>query len=261
MIKTLQDFSIEQIANSGQCFRINKHDDLWEVWAAKQRLEIKEIEPGIYEFFCSEKEFEEIWFNYFDLSRNYGRIKEEIKKQGDYYLNKAIDFGRGLRILKQDPWEVMIHFLISQQNNIPRIKKIIENLCQPFDGVFPSMSELQQFSLKDFEEKGLGYRAKYLKALIEQKPDVRALAKLPYQELINKLKTYQGIGDKVANCIALFGFGQWEAFPRDVWINRIIKLRYQDDFPIEKFKNVAGLVQQYLFFYERSFKETNNVSL
>lgn len=256
----INDFSIEQIANSGQCFRINKLDaqDTWKVTAFGKVLKIKEIDETNFIFDCSFEEYENIWLDYFDLKRDYEKIKDFIMELDDPYLTEAVQYGYGLRILKQDTWEVMVSFLVSQRNNIPRIKKIIEKLCANYGDLFPSADNLADYTEEDFKALGLGYRAIYLvdivKALVNKRLNVEYLKKLPYPKTIEYLKKFNGIGDKVANCIALFGVNKIEAFPVDVWINRIIEEQYNGDFDIGRFSEYAGIVQQYMFFYQRSLR-------
>ncbi|MDR0942191.1 MAG: hypothetical protein LBM19_01055 [Holosporales bacterium] len=252
----IPDFSIEQIANSGQCFRINKTENAWQVIALGKVLEIQQVDKNSCAFNCSKEEYENIWTNYFDLNRNYNEIKKAILETKDAYLIKAVEYGYGLRILKQDAWEIIVSFIISQRNNIPRIKNTIKKLCVPYGAFFPWASDLAKHTEKDFKSMGLGYRAKYLvdivKAVNSGDFDIEYLKKLSYQDAIKYMKQFNGIGDKVANCIALFGLHKIEAFPRDVWINRIIENQYNGKFNIKRFAGYAGIVQQYMFFYQRS---------
>ncbi|MDR0630741.1 MAG: hypothetical protein LBF70_01780 [Holosporales bacterium] len=249
----IPDFSIEQIANSGQCFRINKIEtNVWQVKAFGKVLNIQQIEI-VCIFHCSDLEFEQIWTDYFDLRRNYAAIKQEILETEDPFLSAAVKYGYGLRILKQDLWEIVVSFIISQRNNISRIKKTIEKLCKPYGNTFPSAFDLKKYTEQDFKNIGLGYRAKYLvdiiKATTEGVFNFQYLHNLNHQESIEYLKKFNGIGDKIANCISLFGLHKLESFPRDVWINRVIKNQYNGKFNIEQFKAYAGLVQQYIYFY------------
>ena len=169
---------------------------------------------------------------------------------------KAIDFGYGIRILRQDLWETIVSFIISQRNNIARIRGIIDRLCRPFDDVFPSPTLLKDYSEDDFKMLGLGYRAKYIvslvKAVLNGELDLDYLKTLSTQETMKYLQKFNGIGSKVANCIALFSLHKIDAFPIDVWIKRIIDTHYNGEFPIEKYAPFAGIVQQYMFFYARS---------
>jgi N-glycosylase/DNA lyase len=248
---------MDQIMDSGQCFRINKISaDSWIVKAFSRSLIIHREGDFDYALECSPEEYEEVWLDYFDMRRDYGKIKELIKATKDPYLAAAVDYGRGIRILKQDLWETIVTFLISQQNNISRIKNTLSKLCEPYGNSFPSPDILLKYSERDFLTLGLGYRAKYLINIVDSVVNgdlnLNNLKSLKYNEAINYLKQFNGIGDKVANCIALFGLRKIEAFPIDVWIRRIIDVQYGGIFDITHFSGYAGVVQQYMFFYQRS---------
>jgi N-glycosylase/DNA lyase len=251
------DFCIEQIARSGQCFRINKLDaeNLWQVVAFGKLLKIQRMNESTHIFHCSPEEYKDIWVDYFDLGRDYGEIKKFILSMGDPYLAKAVEYGSGLRILRQDPWETIVSFLISQRNNITRIKRLIEKICLPYGNIFPGPSILASCSEEDFRTIGLGYRAKYLtdisEAVNDGKLDIEYLRQLDYEASIKYLKSFSGIGTKVANCIALYGLQKFEAFPVDTWVRRIIEKQYGGKFDIKRFSKYAGIVQQYMFFYQR----------
>lgn len=257
--KVLQDFDIEQIANSGQCFRIREvSPSVWLVKALGHRLCITKINQNEYLFDCTEKEYKSVWIDYFDLRADYSLYKKIIQQTQDTYLTKAINYGSGIRILKQDLWETIITFIISQQNNISRIKNIIERICLPFDGTFPSPTLLKDYTEVDFKTLGLGYRARYIvdivKAVLNGTFDLNYLTTLQTQDALRYLKKFDGIGPKVASCISLFSLHKIDAFPVDIWVKRIIETRYAGAFPIEKYAGFAGIVQQYMFFYERSLK-------
>ena len=256
----LEDFDIAQIAESGQCFRMYRvTDDTWELFALNRFLKVRKKE-GTHIFYCDQKEFNDFWFNYFDLQTDYGEIKKRILATNDEYLIEAVKFGSGLRILRQDLWEVMVSFIISQQNNIPRIKNCLKKLCDINEGKFPTPDDFLNFREADLDSVKLGYRKNYLlkisEAISDGNFDLEKLRKMNYSEAMKYLKTLYGVGDKVANCIALFGMHQIEAFPIDVWIKRILETRYCNDFSLERWglQGVGGIVQQYMFFYERRLK-------
>lgn len=256
--KTLYDFDIEQIANSGQCFRISRvSSDKWKVKAFGRSLNITKSDRQ-YIFDCTDEEYKNIWYDYFDLSTDYSAYKDIIRYSQDPYLIQAIDYSYGIRILRQDLWETIVSFIISQQNNIVRIKNIIERLCLPFNGDFPSPTLLKDYSESDFRRLGLGYRAKYItdivKTVLDGNLDLNHLKTLSTQDAIKYLQKFNGIGAKVANCIALFSLHKIDAFPIDVWIKRIINKYYDGKFPIEKYASFVGIVQQYMFFFERCKK-------
>ncbi|MDR1528060.1 MAG: hypothetical protein LBS22_00510 [Puniceicoccales bacterium] len=260
------DFCIEQIANSGQCFRINRlgSADIWQVVAFGKVLAVHRVDRTTSVFHCSLEEFQSIWVDYFDLRRDYGMIKDLILMADDPFLRNAVAHGSGLRILYQDLWEVIVSFIISQRNNIPRIKSTIEKLCAPYAYAFPSPHILAQYAEKDFCNLGLGYRARYLMDIAENVEtgifDMEYLKTLSSGRAIAYLKNFNGIGEKVANCIALYGLHRLEAFPVDTWISRIIRNQYGENFNIKNFSPYAGVVQQYMFFYQRSLRRQRKVS-
>jgi N-glycosylase/DNA lyase len=258
----LTDFDLYQIANSGQCFRMNEvSSGIWEV-ATELRLRVHQDDGKHgYIFECSSEEFQNIWFGYFDLGRDYGKIKSDIRAIGDPYLTAAVDYGHGIRVLRQDLWEIVVTFLISQQNNIPRIRGIIAKLCEPYGHRFPTPDLLASYTEDDFLSLGLGYRAKYLrnivKAVLNGDLSLSHLRTLTSSDATGFLKRFDGIGDKVANCIVLFGLHRVDAFPIDVWIRRVINEQYGGNFDITLFPGYAGIVQQYMFFYQRNFNGNN----
>ncbi|MDR2779444.1 MAG: hypothetical protein LBB16_04170 [Puniceicoccales bacterium] len=261
------NFCIEQIANSGQCFRINKLEstNVWQVKALGKVLTIHRVDRNTSVFHCSPEEFQNIWMDYFDLQMNYGAIKNLILATGDAFLCKAVEYGSGLRILRQDLWEVIVSFMISQRNNIPRIKSTIEKLCAPYECTFPSPHILAQYDEKDFQNLGLGYRARYLVDMVRNVEagifDIGHLKTLDPKKAVAYLKNFSGIGEKVANCIALYGLHNLMAFPVDTWIGRIIQHQYNGKFSTKNFSKYAGIVQQYMFFYQRSLRKQRNASL
>lgn len=260
-------FDIEKIASSGQCFRLNRHptkENVWELVAYGRYLKIEKApdNEGL-DFFCTQQEFNEIWQEYFDLKTDYKHYIDKIDKN-DTYLTAAAQAGRGTKILRQELWEVMVSFIISQNNNIPRIKRSIEALCcasgkaHPLEEgrmwhQFPEPPELTR--MENLEPAALGYRAGYVQNLAEK--ITAGEINLSYlmndeindEEIRSYLEGIYGIGPKVANCIMLFGLHRIDSFPRDKWINTIIQEKYNGNFPIEKYKGFAGIIQQYLFDY------------
>ncbi|MDR1375471.1 MAG: hypothetical protein LBJ45_01510 [Holosporaceae bacterium] len=255
----LPDFSLRQIADSGQCFRMKEiSSSVWKVIALNKCLQIQEEkDPSCYIFECTRRKFEEIWSDYFDLGRDYGKIKANIQATSDPYLTTAVNYGYGIRILQQDLWETIVTFLISQQNSIPRIKNIVAKLCEPYGYQFPTATMLSKYTEDDFLALGLGYRARYLRSIVKAVVDgvlnLDELKTMDFFNAISFLKRFDGIGDKVANCIALFGLHQMDAFPVDTWIERVIDEQYGRNFDKSRFPGYAGIVQQYMFFYQRYF--------
>lgn len=249
------NFDIQQIAESGQCFRINcTGQNTWQVIALNRRLVIIKHSDGVHEFHCSQNEFDKVWRDYFDLNTDYTSVAKIA--YGDPYLMAAIEYGRGIRILKQDLWEMIVSFVISQQNNIPRIKATINKLCAPYDDKFPTPYDIAQYSIEYLKSLGLGYRADYIYRIshdiCDGAFDLQKLKMLNYQDAVLYLLKLRGVGIKVANCVALFGLYKTEAFPIDVWIQRIIDKHYNGVFDYKKFGQYAGIIQQYMYFYERN---------
>lgn len=266
MVKVRNDnFNIEQIAKSGQCFRLAPNPNeahTWTLIAYDKLLDIKQ-EPNSNEviLFCSQQEFDELWKYYFDLDTDYGAYIECVPPD-DIYLTRATQIGSGIRILNQEPWEMMVSFMISQNNNIPRIKHSIELLCQAYgeknhtsDGrvwfSFPKACQLME--IEKLQNMGLGYRDKYIQQLAESvctgKLNIQDLKVMTDNELRTALLSMYGIGTKVANCIMLFGFHRIASFPKDVWIKRIIEQQYGGHFSTEPYKGFEGVIQQYIFYY------------
>lgn len=262
-------FDPAQIAQSGQCFRMEElPDGGCQVLAADRCLEMVQVPEG-WQLSCGEAEFEEFWKNYFDLDTDYGKIIESIDKE-DLYLQEAAGFGRGIRILRQDLWEMIITFLITQQNNIPRIRRCIRNICEWYGEkketdrgksyyAFPAPAALAGASEDELRACNLGYRGKYLirtaKSIVNQEIDLEKIQKLDYPEAKKELLKLYGVGEKVADCICLFGLHMLEAFPVDTHIRQIVAEHYPEGFPAERYRGYEGVMQQYLFFYDLHVKK------
>lgn len=262
-------FSIPQICESGQCFRLEYDGkDSYLLIAGKSGLRIRvtenEKQPDKAELFCSEEEFEKIWKKYFDLSTSYEMFQSLIDTE-DVYLKKAAEFGRGIRILRQDTWEMIITFIISQQNNIPRIKNLINTLCREYgetekfpDGkeyhAFPEPSALAKASEKELRALKLGYRSRYICGTAEMvssgRFDIQRLENMDYHTARSELMKLPGVGEKVADCICLFALHKLNAFPVDTHIRKVMDKEYGGNFPLELYKECAGVMQQYIFYYD-----------
>ena len=283
--ENINDFALEHIFECGQCFRWEKEQNgsYTGIVAGRKPVNITftPYEGKLYSGQliidnAEDSDYEDFWKEYLDLNRDYGKIKAELSKN-DKVMAKAIDFGQGIRILRQDVWETLVSFIISQNNNIKRIKKCIRLLCENF-GEFaleyrgekffetPTAKVLASLSEKDLEVCGLGYRAKYLietakaiekdngKSLIELKKADTSLA-------FAYLTSLHGVGPKVANCILLFALARFESFPIDVWVKEAMNKLYGIDkenkkamaeYAEKNFGEFGGVAQQYLFYYSRS---------
>lgn len=261
--KKLPNFHLKAIADSGQCFRMNPVPGGFSVVASGHFLRVFEM-GDVCAFDCSPELYETFWRDYFDLREDYGRFLRAMPED-DIFLREAARLGRGIRILRQDPFEMLITFIISQRKSIPAIKGAVEALCARFgtpienapDGTyaFPTPEALAAQTTETLMRCALGYRARYVLEAAQRVAtgdvDLAALAKLPDDALYEALLTFFGVGPKVAGCVMLFGFHRLCAFPRDVWINRSLDGRYPDGFPFARFSGFEGVVQQYIFYYER----------
>lgn len=255
--------NLDKIAESGQCFRWKKTgEQAYQIPAFGKVLNARHVGAnGEVELDCSLEDFRTVWEDYFDLKTPYEQYEQELRTRSDTgeYLYRAVRAARGIRILRQELWEVIMSFIISQNNNIPRIKGCIERLCERFGG-FPDAGTIAKRGPKGLDGLGLGYRQDYIiDAAITYHGDgdgsmERILRSLTYEEAMNYLTTWRGIGPKVANCICLYGLGHKEAFPRDVWVKRIEAEHFGGHFPDENYPGFAGVLQQYISFYERSEK-------
>lgn len=274
ILENVSNFNIKEILECGQCFRFEKIDELeYRIVAMGKVLNIKQEMNRVELYPCSMKEYEEIWYNYFDMDINYTAVKNIISKD-DIIMKKAIEFAGGIRILNQDPYECLLSFIISQNNNIPRIKGIIANLSQKYGSqeqgefLFPTLEQLKDITEEDLKELKVGFRAKYIKDCIDKlysgEVSLKDIDSLSTSELLKRLLTIKGVGQKVADCSMLFSMKRREVFPTDVWVKRVMEQLYFNGeetnikeihkFAKEKWGDLAGYAQQYLFYYARSMK-------
>ena len=267
-------FNAEHIIECGQVFRYKKTVFGYEVYSLNHKAIVYcQKDNTIIE--CDDVNY---FINYFDLDTDYDKIKLELKH--DEMLQEAIKFGYGIRILKQNNIEAIINFIISANNNIPRIKKIIENICTHYGAnmgdyfAFPTLSQLSSIPKEFFTKSGAGYRADYLNTPIQNLANdfnVNDIYSLPAEQAVKKLLTLKGVGPKVADCILLYGFAFKDVFPTDTWIIKVFNdyaKTFSDNkglvsitnpvqmrnYFVTKFKHLSGYAQQYLFYYKRSNK-------
>lgn len=273
-------FKLKDIFDCGQCFRWNEENDGSFIGVVQNCvLKVKKEDKKIVINGICDGDIKEIVDNYFDLDRDYEKIKNKLSKV-DNNMKIAIEYGKGIRILNQDLWEIIISFIISANNNIPRIKGIIERMSQKygneivFEGkkyyTFPTVDELSKASIEDLRKLGLGFRDvrvyETTKLIKEGKVNLEDLQnEKDFIKVREKLLTLPGVGPKVADCILLFSsLKRWEAFPIDVWVRRVMNELYihnEDETKVkkeeiekiayEKFGNLAGIAQQYLFYWKR----------
>ena len=259
-IKNAQNFDLEQTLDCGQAFRWYQNaNGVWRGIAFDRYIELYKENDDIVITHSSKEDFENIWKNYFDLDRDYEKIIEYVSR--DKTVAKAAQFSGGIRLLNQEPWEALCSFIISQNNNIPRIKGIVERLCENFgkkiDGgfTFPSAQTISKLSIEDLAVIRSGFRSKYIldaaQKVTSGEIDLEYLKKIDYDSARKILTTIKGVGPKVADCVLLYGLGHKNAFPRDVWINRALETLFDGNIP-DCAKEYGGIVQQYIFHYIRN---------
>ena len=260
-ILNTDDFDPKSILDCGQVFRYKPTYFGYILYAGVQKVEI--FCQKTIKIMCKDKNF---LINYFDLNTDYAKIKLVLKKE--HILQNAIEFGKGIRILKQQPLEMIISFIISANNNIPRIKGIIEKLCisfgEKFDDYygFPTLEQLSKIDVEFFRNIGCGYRSEYLVSTIKslQGFDLNSLYPMPTHEARKALMSLKGVGRKVADCILLFAYGKTDVFPADIWIlhaydqlngkNNLSALKVSEYFS-KRFGKYSGYAQQYMYYAKR----------
>ena len=268
----VEDFDIKQTLECGQCFRFFCEDNNnYFIIAHGRKLNISQKENKKFFLYpCTVQEFEDIWLNYFDLQTDYSRIKKTLA-QKNKVLAKAINLYGGIRILNQEKWETLISFIISQNNRISQIKKVIENISQMFGTqidnnyfAFPSHDQLLGATEEDLNNCRAGFRSKYILDAIKNTPDLKKLDNISTDSAKKILKKIKGVGDKVSDCVLLFAYNRHEVYPVDTWVKRVsqeiffdkqeVNLTQIREFAQEKFGDLAGYAQQYLFYYIRNQK-------
>lgn len=264
ILKDVNCLDIEISVFCGQAFRWKKNEKGFLVGTVKGKTAvIEKTEEGYFFHSCSEEEFREIWYDYFDLDTDYAEICEKISP--DESIKKAVEMYYGIRILKQEPWEALCSFIISQNNNIPRITGIIDRLCSMYgeknekgEYSFPSYERLKGLTVEDLAPLRAGFRSKYIldaaEKLCNKELDLQKIYSITIDEGRNELMKIKGVGPKVAECTLLYGFSKKEAFPIDVWVKRILSELYPKGLP-DCIKGSEGIAQQYLFHWRRNLKE------
>lgn len=279
IIENNASFEPKHIFECGQCFRWNEEQDgSYTGVINKSVLNVNKQEEKIIIKGISQKNLEEVVEEYFDLKTDYEKLKEQLADI-DEHVKNSIVFGKGIRILNQDLWETIISFIISANNNIPRIKGIIERISKAYGEeiiwqekayyTFPTMEQLAKATIEDLRKLGLGFRDKRVfdttKLFLNQEITIEELQEeQEIESLREKLLQLPGVGTKVADCIMLFGLKRLEVFPIDVWVRRVMNelyIKQEDETKVsktqieilakEKYANLAGLAQQYLFYWKR----------
>jgi N-glycosylase/DNA lyase len=278
ILENVADFDAKHIFECGQSFRWAREEDGSYTGVAYGRaINVwSDYDKGIVKIDnTSLRDFEDIWFDYFDLGRDYGAIKEALCV--DPVLDMAVKHGRGLRILRQEPWELLISYIISANNSIPMISRSIGLLSEMYGSrisyrgkdyyAFPTQSELQDATLEGISLCRAGFRCKYIYQAVKMVSggELRLddIEDMDMDEARKELMRVPGVGPKVADCIMLFSMGKYRAYPVDVWVKRVteyfflerdVKMKEIQKFAADKFGDLAGFAQEYLFYYAREFK-------
>jgi N-glycosylase/DNA lyase len=276
VIKDVVDFDLRHIFDCGQSFRWNEQKDGSFIGVASGRVVRMSKSCNHVYIKGGAMEDRDFWSEYLDLDRNYGEIKSKLSENDDI-LKEAMGHGEGIRILNQEPFEIVVSFIISANNRIPMIKKAVENISRnygrklEFEGKeyysFPAPEMLVDATVDELEECGCGFRAPYIiettKEIASGNVDLYKIKAMDTDEAHRSLKNLKGIGPKVADCILLFSMGKHDAFPVDVWVKRVmqyfylapdVSLKKIRDYGRDKFGSLAGFAQQYLFYYARDLK-------
>ena len=257
-----EDLDLDDTLDCGQAFRWERipseHFCTYKGYFKNIPLIVSQTDERGGEFIfhnVTEEDFLNIWLDYFDLNTDYGELKRRFSE--DAVLSKACAYAKGVRLLRQDAEECLISFILSQNNNIPRIKGIIGRLCEMYGG-FPTFSQMKGVCAEDLAPLRAGFRAKYIEDCVSRvnsgELSVEEIRKMPLTEAQKALMTVKGIGPKVAMCVLLFGMYRTDAYPVDVWIKRVNESFYPNGLP-DCVKGVEGIAQQYLFHYMRTCPE------
>ena len=279
-LNNIPSFNSKHIFECGQCFRRDEESDgSYTGIVGKNVINVKQVENRVIFSSYGADNLEKLVINYFDLTRNYEEIKDKLSKI-DEHLARSIKYGSGIRILNQDLWETIISFIISANNNIPRIKGIINRISKNYGEkiewngkeyyTFPTVEELSKASVEELRAWGLGFRDvrvyETTRKILEKQVDLEELHKeKDTQKVRDILLTLDGVGPKVADCILLFStLKRFDVFPIDVWVRRVMNELYiknEDETKVskkeieklakEKYGNLEGIAQQYLFFWKR----------
>ena len=270
VLTEIKNFIPAQVLDNGQCFRWSGDTNRYSGIAHGRQLELFLENNELTLKNVTLNEFESVWRDYFDLSRDYGELRRLYSM--DDTLNQAMAFSPGLRIMRQDPWETLVTFILSQNSNIPRIKGMVARLCENYGQVlqwdkntqdgngftFPAPEVLAPLSAGDLASVRSGYRAEYIidaaRRVADGRLNLSELQNMPSENVRTALMEIHGVGPKVADCVLLYGFGRVEHYPLDVWMKRVMASYYPNGFP-EDLVCTAGIAQQFLFHYIRTNKD------
>lgn len=259
------DLDLRQTLDCGQSFRWSENNDgSFDGVAYGKKVRVRLDGGSLFIENTNKEDFENIWKHYFDLDLDYGKIREEISRIHPV-LAEAARYAPGIRILRQEPYEALCTFIISQNNNIKRIKGIVQRLCENFGEkisddtfAFPSPEKMALLTAEDLAPLRAGFRNRYLidaaQKVCSGEVDLESCRTLDYEQARKELMKITGVGVKVADCTLLFGLHRIEAFPIDVWMKRAME-RLFPDMAADDFGRYAGIAQQYIFHYSRMHPE------
>lgn len=264
VFENVTPFDLEQTLDCGQSFRWKRNEDATFSGVAFSQLATVAYDNGTLTITQQDKVDKELWRRYFDLDLDYAKIKEDLSQMHPV-LKEASNYAGGIRILNQEPFEALITFIISQNNNISRIKGIVERLCENFGEKisdsyysFPTPSVLANLTVEDLAPIRAGFRHRYIIDAAQKvnsgEIDLEKLRQMPYDAAQKELMKITGVGVKVADCVLLYGLHRLESFPLDVWMKRALKVLF-DSMKGDEFGCYGGIAQQYIFHYSRMHKE------
>lgn len=266
VIEGISHFDIDQTFSCGQCFRFDRQEDGGYIGVAYNRvLSIRQEGDTVTLAHTNLAEYHQVWERYLDIGRDYSTVIKRLDQ--DEHIRAATTFGSGIRILAQEPFECLVSFLLSQNNSIPNIRRVVERICRTYGTqlaqgyfAFPTPQQLGRADEEALANLRCGYRAGYIAQAVASVLDGSfdlAIGHLPTEELRQRLMSLKGVGRKVADCIALFGYQKIDVFPTDVWVKKAMRELYQvegseiDSFSSQYFGKYRGLAQQYLFYHMR----------
>lgn len=260
------DFDLEKIISCGQCFRARRMPDgSFRFVTGNSVLYIDKIKENFYAISCNEETWNKTWIPYFSLETDYRAIRARALGLHPF-IDQAIEEGCGLRILRQDPWEMLLTFIISQRKSIPAIASCVEHIAAQYGTeiitpkerimAFPSPEQMRSATLFDLQGCSLGYRSRYVldavSCVLSGELELDKLRNLDDPHLVENLLHIKGVGIKVANCVGLFSYGRLGMVPIDVWIKKAIHEECNGQDPFPQYGKFAGVIQQYVFYYEKS---------
>ncbi len=262
IFENIRDYDLDSTFNCGQCFRWNASGSGWQGFAGEYPCFIQFVEKDLYVQCLVPVEdmsaFADFMLSYLGLDMDYAALKQQFSQ--DPVMKTAIEYAPGIRVLNQPFFETLLTFIISRNNNIPRIKKIVDAMAATYGTqvgdmyAFPAADQLKDVTIEQYNELRMGFRSKYIVDAVQKvlsgEIDEQTVKSLPYTDAQKYLMKIKGVGPKVADCVLLFSCRKYESFPKDVWINRALAQMFPQGLP-DCVKGMEGIAQQYIFHYAR----------